>query len=211
MKSVHSALISDKLEEEIVNGTLKPGTRLSEESIAQRFGVSRTPVREALQYVVQRSLAERAPYKGVVVCDVNADLLDTMFEAMAELEALCGGLAADRISDCELDSLKHLHKKMSDMASSNASREYEAMNLDFHSQIYEACGNANLITVASEMRLKLAPFRKSQLYRVDRLKASNQEHSMIVHLLASRNKPGVEEALRQHLMSARKTVEKYNI
>ena len=135
LKGVHSQMISDALEEEILKGELAPGSRLSEQSIAARFGVSRTPVREALQNIASRSLAERVPYKGVIVRDLDADRINTMFEAMAEIEATCGGLAADRISDEALARLSALHNSMAEMAEQNASRDYEAINLDFHSLI----------------------------------------------------------------------------
>ncbi|MEO0981004.1 MAG: FCD domain-containing protein, partial [Pseudomonadota bacterium] len=77
------------------------------------------------------------------------------------------------------------------------------MNLDFHSLIYEASGNVDLAEMSSELRLKLAPYRKSQLFQIDRLRASNLEHELIVRLLGAGNKPGVEEALRAHLNGAR--------
>lgn len=203
MKGVHSAMISETLEDEIVRGSLEPGTRLSEAAIAERFGVSRTPVREALQTIVSRSLAERSPYKGVIVRSFDAARLGSMFEAMAEMEATCGGLAAQRISEGDLARLQAMHGRMTEFAGNKAFREYEAMNLDFHSLIYEASGNVDLAEMSSELRLKLAPYRKSQLFQIDRLRASNLEHELIVRLLGAGNKPGVEEALRAHLNGAR--------
>ncbi|KAJ57191.1 hypothetical protein ACMU_01480 [Actibacterium mucosum KCTC 23349] len=203
LKGVHSQMISDILEEEILKGELTPGTRLSEQSIAARFGVSRTPVREALQNIASRSLVERLPYKGVIVRDLDTDRIDMMFEAMAELEALCGGLAAERIREDELNRLERMHLRMSEMAAQNASRDYEAINLDFHSLIYKSCGNEDLSAMAHDMRIKLAPFRKTQLFRVERLQMSNREHAVIVQLLATRNKAGTQEALRRHLEGAK--------
>lgn len=185
-----------------MRGSLAPGTRLSEAAIAERFGVSRTPVREALQNIVSRSLAERSPYKGVIVRSLDPERLESMFEAMAAMEAICGGLAAKRISDEDLTRLKAMHSRMTEFAGNKAFREYEAMNLDFHSLIYEASGNVDLAEMASELRLKLAPYRKSQLFNIDRLRASNQEHSLILQLLIAGNKSGVEEALREHLNGA---------
>ena len=98
-----------------------------------------------------------------------------------------------------------MHNSMGEMANQNASRDYEAINLDFHSLIYSACGNEDLAAMAQDIRSKLAPFRKSQLFRAERLQASNQEHALIVQLLTTRNKAGVKEALRQHLDGAKKS------
>lgn len=206
MKNVHSAMILDALEAEIVSGELQPGARLNEEALARRFNVSRTPVREALQNIVSRSLAERVPFKGVVVRDFNPERILAMFEAMAEIEALCGGFAAERIDEKALDALEKAHLAMSEMASQRASREYERMNTEFHSLIFRGAGNDDLCQMAFDMRLKLAPFRKSQLYQIGRMKQSNSEHALIVQLLRARNRPGVEAALRQHLRGAAEAV-----
>ena len=211
LKGVHSQMISDVLEEEILKGELAPGSRLSEQSIAARFGVSRTPVREALQNIASRSLAERVPYKGVIVRDLDAGRINVMFEAMAEIEAICGGLAVERISKEELTRLSAMQNSMGEMAEQNASRDYEAINLDFHSLIYTACRNEDLAAMAQNIRSKLAPFRKSQLFRTERLQASNQEHALIVQLLSTRNKAGVQEALRQHLDGAKRSFSKIRV
>ncbi len=206
LKDVHSTMILDVLEAEIVSGQIDPGARLNEAALAERFGVSRTPIREVLQNIVSRSLAERVPFKGVVVRAFDEARIRSMFEAMAEIEATCGGLAALRMEAEALDALENAHLKMSEMASYKASREYEAMNIEFHNQIYRGSGNDDLAQMAMDMRLKLAPFRKSQLMQVDRMLQSNREHGMIVGLLRARNKAGVETALRQHLAGAAETV-----
>lgn len=205
MKNVHSAMITDVLEAEILAGGLPPGTRLSEEALAQRFGVSRTPVREALQSIVSRSLAERVPYKGVIVREFEVHRVQSMFEAMAELEALCGGFAALRMTEQDLARLRRIHTRLSELVGHKASKEYEQLNTDFHSLIYEFSGNEDLAQTAFDMRLKLAPFRKSQLFRPDRLEQSNREHDLIIGLFEARNRPGVEQALRDHLKGAERT------
>lgn len=202
MKNVHSTMITDVLEAEILAGGLPPGSRLSEEALAQRFGVSRTPVREALQSIVSRSLAERVPYKGVIVREFETERVQTMFEAMAEIEAVCGGLAALRMRNDDLVRLRQIHKQLSELVGHKASREYEQLNTDFHSLIYEFSGNEDIAQMAFDMRLKLAPFRKSQLFRPDRLEQSNREHALIIGLFEARNRPGVEQALRDHLKGA---------
>lgn len=202
MKDIHSSMIMEALEAEILSGAISPGARLNEQTLAERFGVSRTPVREALQMVVSRSLADRVPYKGVIVRHLEEDRVLGMFEAMAEIEAVCGGLAATRMSNDGLATLKRLHFDLSDLAGNNASREYEAANSRFHALIYQSCGNEDLAQMAFEMRLKLAPFRKSQLFQRERMAQSNREHALIVDLIALGNRPGVEHALRAHLGNA---------
>lgn len=202
MKNIHSTMIMDVLEAEILAGGLPPGSRLSEAALAERFGVSRTPVREALQSIVSRSLAERVPYKGVLVREFDPERIQTMFEAMAEIEALCGGLAALRATTDQIARLEATHLALSELMGARAAKEYEALNSEFHAMIYAFSGNADLAQMALDMRLKLAPFRKSQLFRLDRLAESNREHRLIVDLIAARNQPGAEAALRAHLNGA---------
>ena len=87
-----------QLADEIVQGTLAPGAPLDETDIARRFSVSRTPVREALRQLVASGLVEARAHRGAVVAQPSVERLKSMCEAMAELEALCAGLAAERMS-----------------------------------------------------------------------------------------------------------------
>lgn len=205
-KTVHSAMIAEKLEAEIVAGLLAPGTKLDEKSLTERFSVSRTPIREALHVVCSRSLAERLPYRGVVVKDVGVDRIKSMFEAMGEVEAICGGLAAERMTDDELDALQCHHKQMQLWVEQSAFANYEADNTVFHSMIFSGAHNDDITILAHDMRLKLAPFRKTQLQSIERLVRSNDDHTIIVSLLKAGNKSGVQEALRQHLQGAMKAM-----
>ncbi|MDP5350357.1 MAG: GntR family transcriptional regulator, partial [Paracoccaceae bacterium] len=115
-KQVLSQSIATALEAEILLGQIAAGTRLDEVALARRFGVSRTPVREALQIVVARALALRQPYKGVVVTDISPERIDQLFEAMSEIEALCGRFAAQRMTMEERSALLSQHEAMVRMA-----------------------------------------------------------------------------------------------
>ncbi|MEM5503155.1 GntR family transcriptional regulator [Ahrensia kielensis] len=205
-KNVHSAMIAEKLEAEIVGGILTPGTKLDEKSLTQRFNVSRTPIREALQIICSRSLAERQPFRGVVVKDVSIEHIQAMFEAMAEMEAVCAGFAVDRITEKELAELEEQHRIMEFLITQESFDEYADANTAFHSKIYDAAHNDEIKTVAHDIRLKLAPFRKSQLGSRSRLLHYNKEHAMIIDLLKCGNKAGAQEAMRLHLNGALKAM-----
>jgi DNA-binding GntR family transcriptional regulator len=205
-KNVHSATVAEQLEAEIVAGLLTPGTKLDEKSLTQRFNVSRTPIREALQIICSRSLAERQPFRGVVVTDVSVERIKSMFEAMAEMEAICGGFAAERMTEAELASLEGHHNQMELLVSQDSFDQYEECNTAFHSVIFDGAHNDDIKILAHDIRLKLAPFRKTQIGAKERLVKSNEDHAMIVSLLKTGNKSGVQEALRQHMGSALKAV-----
>src|SRR5437764_205203 len=100
------------LADEIINGSLAPGATLDETLLAQRFNVSRTPVREALRQLAASGLVETRPHRGAVVASLSHDRLNALFEAMAELEATCAGLAAERMSASERQTLQQIHEEL---------------------------------------------------------------------------------------------------
>ena len=101
-----------QLADEIVRGALAPGAPLDETDIARRFNVSRTPVREALRQLAASGLVEARAHRGAVVARPTLDGLNEMFEAMAELEALCAGLAAERMPAAERARLEAIHEEL---------------------------------------------------------------------------------------------------
>ncbi|MBY6200552.1 GntR family transcriptional regulator [Maritalea mobilis] len=198
--------IAATLEERILLGEIAAGSKLDETSLARDFDVSRTPVREALQIVVSRGLAVRMPYKGVVVSDITRDRIDDLFEAMGEIEALCGRFSAQRMSMEERAVLLGLHETMSDLALQGGAEAYEAANTRFHQAIYAGSHNSDFVEMAEAMRLKLSPFRRSQLADRARIEHSNAEHAQIVEAIIERDGQAAEKALRRHLLSAAQTM-----
>jgi DNA-binding GntR family transcriptional regulator len=205
-KNVHSAFIAAELEREIVNQVLPAGSKLDENALAKRFGVSRTPVREALHVVVSRSLAQRVPYRGVIVSEQSSERIGEMFEAMGEIEALCGRLAAERMTVSERAAFETLHLKMQRMAEQRDFQSYDLANTDFHGMIFDGTHNGEVVEIAQALRLKLAPFRSSQFRMTKRIARSCAEHDTIVTAILDRNARDAEKALRRHLQSAARAV-----
>lgn len=201
-KQVLSQSIASTLEAEILLGTLVEGARLDEVALARRFGVSRTPVREALQMVVARALAVRQPFKGVVVSDISPERIDQLFEAMGEIEALCGRFAAQRMTMEERAALLSQHEAMTLLLAGGDAVSYEVENTRFHQMIYVGSHNEDFAEMAEAMRMKLSPFRRSQLADTVRMARSNAEHGLIVEAIIERDGAAAERALRRHLLSA---------
>ncbi|MFA8443981.1 GntR family transcriptional regulator [Yoonia sp.] len=206
LRNLHGDRIAAQLSSEILTGVLPHKTKLDEQTLTQRFGVSRTPVREALHKLVAQSLAERIPYRGVVVCEITRERVEQMFETMGEIEALCGRFAAERMTMGERAELEDLHLRMNAMAADLDIDAYRVANTQFHQQIFAATHNANMLELATTLRQKLAPFRSSQLGIAERLQQSSREHGQIVNGLIERDGKATARALRRHMVSAAKQV-----
>lgn len=202
VKKSRGDFIAEQLEEAVLNGNIMAGSRLDEVSIAAQYGVSRTPVREALHILCARGFAEREPYRGVIVTQISVQRIDEMFEAMAELEALCGRLASHRMLMSERAELQNLHNEMNVFATQGNHTAYNEYNTQFHTLIFQGCHNSDLIAASQALRLKLAPFRKYQLKDAGRLMRSCEEHQLIVDAIINQDPKAAETALRRHLLSA---------
>ena len=198
--------IAMKLEAAIIAGDLAAGTRLDETAIAERYQVSRTPVREALQVLVSRALVTRLPFRGTVVSEITRERISELFEAMGEVEALCGRFAAERMGMEERARLEALHEDMGRIMGAQDTLGYEQANTEFHQLIYRGARNSEFQLMAEAMRLKLAPFRRRQLADQSRIGRSHTEHSQIVEAVMQRNGLAADKALRRHLTSAAKAM-----
>ena len=200
-KPLSGAIASD-LESEIIDGTLEAGTRLDETVLARRFAVSRTPVREALQLLTARALVERVPYRGVIVSEISRAQIEELFEAMGELEALCGDAAAVRMSIRERAEMLELHRRMESLAARGERAAYDEANAAFHRRLFDGAHNRYLTEAAEALRVKLAPFRRAQLADAARMRSSSREHAEIVAAICERDPDAAARALRRHLVSA---------
>lgn len=183
MTANQSNRLRSQIEEEIATGVLRPGERLDETTLAERFGVSRSPVREALQQLAAAGLVEQRRHRGVIVSSPDPKQLLEMFEMMAELEAICARLAARRILISDESDLKQALKACEAAAAGSDTDAYYYENERFHRAIYTASGNAFIAEQAMALHRRLAPFRRLQLRVRNRMKASYQEHVGITEAL----------------------------
>lgn len=183
MKINQSNRLKAQIEEEIATGALQPGERLDEASLAARFGVSRTPIREALQQLSIAGLIEHRRHRGAVVSAPDPKQLLEMFELMAEFEAICARSAARRMlvsDEAELKTTLEACRRAADAGDTDA---YYYENERFHRAIYIAGGNAFIADQAMALHRRLAPFRRLQLRVRNRMKTSLGEHEAIVDAL----------------------------
>lgn len=195
-------LVRDQLEDDIVNGRLKPGEQVQVEELMGRFGVSRTPVREALQQLEASGLVEVRPKRGTYVSQVGVTELFQMFEVMAELEAMCARLAARRAQPAQLAEIQQalLMCEREGAAVDSAADRYYYANEHFHQLIYHACGNAFLVQQTLGLKNRLKPYRRLQLRLRDRIAHSLAEHRAIVRALMDANPEAAAGAARDHVL-----------
>jgi len=185
--------------DDIVSGAARPGSRLDEQTLAARFGVSRTPVREALRQLTAMGLVERRPNRGASVAEVSRERLASMFEAMTELEAICARLSAQRMTSGERAELDAFHQSSAKLIRQGAEDAYEAHNTAFHTRLYLGAHNAHIHELAALTRSRLAPFRRAQFRLAGRLGKSWQEHDAIVEAILRGDAEGAERAARAHV------------
>lgn len=188
-----------RLEGEILSGELAPGDRLDETKLANRFSVSRTPVREALHQLATAKLIKLRPRQGAVVAAVTVQELLQMFEVMAELEAVCAGLAARRMTPEEREKLEANHKRCAQLAESGDVNAYYQENQVFHETLYAGAHNDFLENMTSSTRNRLAPYRRFQLHHPGRIRRSLQEHASVVEAIREGESDLAAERMRGHV------------
>lgn len=194
-----SQTISDRLAEEIVLRRFQPGERLDEQSIATRFGVSRSPVRDALRQLASTKLVEYLPRRGFSVATMAASDLDGLFEASGEIEALCAKLCALRAGPSDRKRIEFVHQEAARAIEAGDAKAYAALNDEFHSLIYAGARNRTLQDLAIGLRQRLAPFRSRGFFVVEnRLQHSHVEHEALVAAVLAHDGDAAAEAMHSH-------------
>ncbi|MEO1204738.1 MAG: GntR family transcriptional regulator [Pseudomonadota bacterium] len=199
MATISAIEIRKILEDEIASGVQKPGTRLEEIALADRFGVSRTPIREALRLLDSSGLIEVRPRRGAIVAAPTLDRLVDMFEVMAEMEAICGRLAAQRMSVEERGALMAQHAVCKAACESRNVDDYYEANALYHELIYAGTHNTFLSDEVRQLRRRLRAYRRLQLRARDRMNDSLAEHAEITNAIINMNAEEAGRLLHAHV------------
>jgi DNA-binding GntR family transcriptional regulator len=199
MDRLPSVKIRDSLEQRIVEGELGNGKRLDETELSRFYGVSRTPVREALQRLAESGLAEHLPRRGTFVCSPSLSQLVEMFEVMAELECMAIRLAARRATANDIDALEKDNETCRAAVAANDTKKYYEVNARLHGRIYQMSGNSFLASEARRLHDRLRPFRRLQLRVRGRMEESMAEHDIILAALRDGDANGAMETMKKHI------------
>lgn len=204
-----SERIRVSLTDDISSGVITPGTVLDETTIAESFGASRTPVREAIRQLEAAGLIEIRPRRGIIVLPLTLLRLHEMFEVTAELEALCVRLATHRMTGGERAELIGLHMASEAFVANNDLPAYDAQNIKIHESIYKSTHNDFLLEHAINLRSRLIPFRRTQLRSANRLDLSFKEHGRIINAIVRGRADEAASLMREHMRNAATALSSY--
>ena len=197
-RSLHDEVV-ERVRGLVLEGELAPGSRVPEKQLCEQFGISRTPLREALKVLASEGLLELLPNRGAVVTKLTARDVDEMFEVMGALEALSGELACARIGDAGISSIRALHERMVEHYRRGELPDYFRLNQRIHESIMDASGNATLRSLYDGLATRIRRARYMANMSDARWKQAVDEHEEILALLERRDGVGLGAALRRHL------------
>ena len=199
--------IQTALADDIVHGRIAPGEPLDEVRLAAAFGVSRTPIREAIRQLEAIGLAEARPHRGAVAARISAERLDEMFAVMGELEALCARRCALFMTPQERRELESVQAEGARLMAAGSISDYAEHNYRFHDTIYKGTHNGYLAELTLSVRQRVAPFRKAQFEGLGRLTKSHQEHERVVRAILRGDAETAATEMRTHIVVVRDAVD----
>jgi DNA-binding GntR family transcriptional regulator len=189
------------IEEEILSFKLKPGDRLDEARLAERYGTSRTPVREALRQLSSAGLIVLRPHRGAIVAKLGMRELVELLEVMAELEGACGRLAAKACLKSDFDAIDHALTLCRQNAAKNDIRGYQLANEAFHDAVGRASCNSYLVKLTQSVRKRTATYHRLDLERPNRIKKSLEEHARIAGAIKDGLADEADRLLQLHILN----------
>lgn len=206
-KQTKAQVIHQAIADDIVHGRLTPGMALDETGIAAAFGVSRTPIREALRHLQAIGLVETRAPRGLVVAALSERQLDDMFAVMAEIEGLCARWSAIAMTAAERRHMLELMAESERLVSAGDRDAYAEFNVRFHEAIYRGAHNHFLAELAVTVRQRCAPFRRAQFETLGRLAKSHAEHGSVVEAIQRGDATLAATEMRLHIKVVRDAVE----
>ncbi len=193
--------VANEIREMIRVGTLEKGDKINEKELSLALGVSRTPIREALQRLSIEGLIKIVPHKGAYVSSPRLRDIREMFEVMSVLEGACARMATEKMTDDQLERLEALHEELERHYKKRDHENYLQVNHQYHTYIQELTGNKILNDIINGIRLKILLYRSQQLYRPRRFDESIKEHRELLKAFKKKDPVEAETLMKSHLMN----------
>ena len=203
--------VAERLRQRIFAHELTPGTWIDEQKLAEQYGISRTPLREALKVLASEGLVDLKPRRGCYVTEISRQDLDDIFPLMALLEGRCAADAANRAKPIEIRELKKIHESLENTAQEGRIDAFFEANQAFHKRIQELANNRWLLSVIQDLRKVLKLSRLHSLSLEGRLQQSLDEHRAIMAAFEAGDAVKAEQLMHDHLLSGREALVKMDI
>lgn len=201
-------LVCENIRQAIIDGTFSPGERLMEIQLADEMGVSRTPVREAIRKLELEGFVVMIPRRGTYVADISIRDITEIYEMRTCLDVLSAGLAAERITDEELEALNRLLVEIGQYIAENNMEKIVEADTAFHDILYQASRNERLRSIINNLREQLTGIRGRSMSYPGRLVETMDEHRALVDSIAARDVERAQNAARVHIENAEHTLMK---
>lgn len=199
-------VVGETLRDAIITGILQPGERLMEIQLAEELGVSRTPVREAIRKLELEGFVVMVPRRGTYVADLSLKDANEVFEIRTALDVLAAGLAAERITDEELEELERMLVHIGEYIDTENMDKLVEADSQFHDLLYKASRNDRLVGFINNLREQLTRFRAISIAYPGRLIKTWEEHRRLVEAIAQRNSDLAMQIAREHMENAEHTL-----
>lgn len=200
--------VAERLRQRIFNHELTPGDWIDEQKLAEQYGISRTPLREALKVLAAEGLVDLKPRRGCYVTEISHQDIDDIFPLMAMLEGRCAFIAAQLATPEDIAGLKAIHEKLELAAKENRIDAFFEANQEFHRRIQELTNNRWLLSVIQDLRKVLKLSRLHSLSLEGRLQQSLEEHRTIMAAFEVGDAEKAEKSMHDHLLYGREALAK---
>jgi len=200
--------VAEQLRSRIFAHQLVPGSWIDEQALAVEYGISRTPMREALKVLAAEGLVELRPRRGCYVTELSEGDLDDIFPVIALLEGRAAFEAAQMASDADLGRLRAVHGRLEEHAASANTDAFFEANQEFHQAVQDLAGNRWLSQLIDDTRRMLKLTRRDSLRLEGRLKQSLAEHRAILKAIEARDANAAGSLMQAHLLSGRAALAK---
>lgn len=199
-------VVFNTLRQAILTGELKPGERLMEIHLANRLGVSRTPIREAIRKLELEGLVTMIPRRGAEVAQITEKSMNDVLEVRRALDALCVELACDRITEEKLDALKAACGCFEQAVKTKDVKKIAQADVELHDIIVEATGNQRLIQMVHNLSEQMYRYRFEYIKDSDRHENLVEEHRIIYESLVKKDKETASQAAKLHIDNQKKAI-----
>jgi DNA-binding GntR family transcriptional regulator len=191
--------VAERLRESILGGELEPRARINEVDLCERFGISRTPLREAIKILATEGLLELLPNRGARVASISAEEVNEMIEVIGGLEATAADLACRNITEEEIAAIEAKHVAMVAAWKRKDHTAYFTLNREIHEMIMRASRNATLQSIYANLSGRIQRARYGAHKTPAQWKKAVDEHETILALLKKRDGERLAVVLREHI------------